>query len=118
MTRAEDREAIAEVCNTVEGITVSPQYSTVTKPGTGMVRWSGLIRDRVSGLNSWQIVLWLSTDFGAAERFVDTTVPLVLDALRDSEVLFPDLRVSPLSIVTPDGADVAAVVIEGTREEA
>lgn len=110
------RQEIADACSSVEGVIVSPHISSSTKAGTGSVRWAGLVRDNLGGLATWQVVLWLSSDMATAERFVDTKLPLVLDALRESRAMFPDLRVTAQTFVL-DTAEVAAVVIEGQREE-
>jgi len=114
---AEVRQALADVCNTVEGINVSPYFRQEPKPGSGMVRFAGLNRpDRLGGLITWQVVIFLSQNLADAERFIDTKVPALVDAIVASRELRDGLLVAPQQLALDTGT-VPVVVLEGTRED-
>ncbi len=114
MIGAEVRAALAAAANTVEGIKCPPYFKQTTKPGTAMVR-----KDRVAypnkfgGLVTWQVLVMLPQDLEASEKFLDETIPLLVDALA------PELRVTdviPQQLALDAGA-VPIALIQGNREE-
>lgn len=113
---ADVRQAIADACNSVEGVKVSAYFRQDPNPGTGLVRFGGTNRpNRLGGLNTWQVVIFVSQDIADAERWIDGHVPQLLDAL-EPEMGHP-LAAEPQQLALDTGT-VPVVVIQGTREEA
>jgi hypothetical protein len=112
------RQALAEACNAIDGVEVSPNFSSVTNPGTGMVRFGGLNRpNRLGGVVTWQVVIFLSRDIAQAEEWIDEHLAPVLDAIEQRRELHDGLRVDRQQLSLDDVGTVPIVLIEGTREE-
>lgn len=110
------RSEIADACNTVDGVKVSPYFRQDANPGSGLVRYGGTSRpNRLGGLNTWQVVLFVHQDIADAERWIDGHVPDLLDALEP--VMGHPLAAEPQQLALDSGT-VPVVVIQGTREEA
>lgn len=111
---AETRQALSEAASTVEGVSVSPYFRQVTKPGSGMVRRDSTdYPNTFGGVITWQVLVFLPQDMAAAEKFVDEKVPALVAALS------PEMRVTtvtPQQLALDSGA-VPIVLISGQREE-
>lgn len=108
------RQALADAASTVEGVTVTPYFRQVTRPGHGMVR-----KDRVDypgkfgGVTTWQVFVFLPHDQESAEVWLDDQAPQLVAALT------PEMTVDTVmpQQLTLDTGSVPVVLIQGIREE-
>lgn len=108
------RQALADAASTVEGVTVTPYFRQVTRPGHGMVR-----KDRVDypskfgGVVTWQVFVFLPSDQKAAEEWLDEQAPQLVAALT------PEMNIDTVmpQQLALDSGSVPVVLIQGIREE-
>jgi hypothetical protein len=110
---AADRDLIATVASTVEGVNVAAYFRQTTKPGDGMVRLDRMFPDSsgVGFMNTWQVVVMLPQDLASAERFLESIIPGLLAAL-DPVLALTSVTPGQLSL---DTGLVPCVFIEGAR---
>lgn len=115
---AEQRHAIAGVCNTIEDVDVSPHFRQEPGLGTGFVQWMGTRwPNKFGGVDTYRVVIYLGQDVEVADRFIDQKVPQIMAALIASRDLPEPLTAAPMQYPLDSGV-VSVVVIEGTREDA
>lgn len=106
------RRAIASAAS-IPGVRVSPFFRQTIKVGDGMVRLERAdFPNRLGGVKTWQVLIVLPQDIGAAERWLDLKIPALTAALDDELTL---ASVVPQELVT-DAGKVPVVVLTGKRE--
>lgn len=108
-----DRAAIAAAASAVAGVTCSARYRQLSNSGDAAVRLAGLVRsaDGFGFIATWQVLVAVSQDVAAAEKWLDGHADALVDALSPELVV---TRIEPVELVLATGR-VPAVVIEGTR---
>lgn len=109
------RDDLADAASTVDGVQVDPYYVQTMQLGTGMVRLDRTdYPDKFGGICVWQVVIILTTDVAAAEKWLEAHQGALVAALR------PEMTVRSVTqqqLPLDGGQLVPAVFIEGTREE-
>lgn len=113
MNTTADRTAIAAAASTVAGVTCATGYKQLTKPGDASLRLAALVRstDGFAFIATWQVMVMVSQDVAAAEKWLDGKADALVDALAAELVV---TRIEPVELVLDTGR-VPAVLIEGTR---
>lgn len=110
---AEVRTALAAATNTVVGLHCTPYFRQTTKAGDAMVRMDRSVRD-TSGFGfmvSWQVLILLPQDLSTAEKWLDTHMIPLINAISEEMVV---TLVTPQQLALDTGS-VPIVLIEGTR---
>lgn len=107
------RVSLADALSTIDGVKVSPIYRQVSRPGEGVVRFDGAIRD-VTGFGwivTLQALILVPQEVPRAEAWIDTTLePLVSAAATEILVTSAD----PVQLQLDAGL-LPALQIIGTR---
>jgi hypothetical protein len=115
MSAAEDRQAIADAANTVDGINCSAYSRQLEKTGDALVRYSGQLRDE-NGFGfvvTWDVFVVLPADLKAAEQWLDSNLTTLLEALEEEMTVD---SVTPAEITYDTGTARPGVAITGFRE--
>lgn len=112
---AEVRAALADAASTVGGLTGHPYFVQVTEPGNVLIRLERIeYPNPFGGVAHWNAVLVLPQDSAEAEKYIESHVPGLLDALK------PHLSVTS---VVPQRLDITGVgvipvvFVNGHRED-
>lgn len=108
------REDIAAAASSVEGVSVSPYFRQVVKPGEGMVRLARRSRDD-SGLgfiDTWQVWIAGSQDVAITEKSIEQMMPALITSLSEVMVI---TTITPSELVFQN-ITVPGVIYEGARE--
>lgn len=100
---------------TIDGLTkVTPYYRQTTKTGDGFVQLLELNRgDNGFGfMATWQVVIFVPQDVADAERWMETNLSALIDAL-DTELIVTSA--GPDTVLLPSGA-TNTITINGARE--
>lgn len=109
------RTELAAAANTVTGITAHEYVVGHTDPGTVYPRLDRIeYPNPFGGVAHWNVVLVLPQDYADAERYVETTLPALKDAL-DPHLIITAVVLQRLQL---EGVGVLPVAfINGHREQ-
>ncbi len=109
------RTAIASAASTVEGITCHPYYVQSPEPGSASIRLDRIDYPNVfGGVCHWNVVVILPQEQAAAEKYIDTKVPLIRSAIEEHIVI---TQVQPQRLDIPGVGILPCVFINGHREQ-
>lgn len=110
------RQLLADAASEVQGLSISPYFSQLNiKPGHGFVRIDRIeYPNRFGPIFRWSVVTVLPGDSAKAEKYIDETVPALVDALSP-HLAVDEARPQQLSIT--DVGLLPCVFINGHREE-
>lgn len=115
MSAADIRTDLAEAVTAAgEGLSCTPYYRQSLKPGDGFVRLESRKRDTsgIGYVDTWQIWMAIPQDVVQAEKWLDTSMPIIAVAL---EPLLWVTTITP-STLSLDTVQTNGVIFEGTRE--
>lgn len=109
------REDIAAAASAALKHAATPYFRPNTEPGTAYVRRDRIeYPNRLGGVGYWDLVVVLPQDYAAAEKWFDTHIPAVVEAV--SIELAVD-RVTPQRLEIAGVGVLPVVFISGHREE-
>jgi len=109
------RKAIADQASTVDGVTCHPYFVQALDSGSAMVRLDRIeYPNPFGGVCHWNVVVMLPKDQAAAEKYIDTTVPLIRAAVESELVV---TQVQPQRLEIPGVGVLPCVFINGHREQ-
>lgn len=108
------RSDLATAANTVDGVNVTEFWRQTAHPGQGWVRLDRTdYPDIFGGIDTWQVLIVVSTNDAVAEQWIEANIPDLLGALRHQMIV---RQTSLRSYPTPEKQVIPVLVIEGTRE--
>lgn len=112
---AATRTALSAAVNAVTGINCTPYFRQSTKAGDAMVRLDRHTRSSngFGFMATWQVLMVLPQDIVTAEKYLDSKVTELVDALSSELIV---TTVVPQELVLDNGVRIPVVVIEGSRE--
>lgn len=100
---------------TIDGLTkVTPYYRQTTKAGDGFVQLLELNRgdNGLGFMATWQVVIFVPQDVEAAEKWMETNLQALVDAI-DTELIVT--TAGPDTVLLPSGS-TNTITITGARE--
>lgn len=95
------RQTIADAANTVDGITCAPYFVQNSNAGIAYVRLDRIeYPNPFGGITYWDLVVNLPSDYAAAEKYLESKVPDLIEAIEEHVTVF---RVTPQRLSTKAG---------------
>lgn len=109
------RTALATAASTVDGIKCHPYFVQSLKTGQAVVRLERITYDKFrDGVTRWNVVVMLPQDQAQAEKYIDTHLDALVDALDDQ---WQVVDAQPQSLNIPSVGVVPVLIIAGLREQ-
>lgn len=111
---AEVRAELAAAADSLASVRCRPYYTQDTRPGAAFVRLERVeYPNPFGGVAHWQIVVVLDQDLATAEKFIESQLPALVEALQPVLVV---TSATPQRMEFPDAGALPCVFINGHRE--
>lgn len=109
------RADLAAAASTVEGVTAHPYFKQGSHPGHTFVRIARIdYPNFTGGVVRWDLLVVLPADAAEAEKYLETKIPLVREAVAEHLVV---TEVVPQRVRFSDTLELTCAVLSGHREE-